>query len=207
MSLCCFHAYVYSGSMDCTLLVWQLVQNVPVLRHRLTDFDAAVMAIAATTSFVVHETTTYDRVVTIPSAHFRTITFLAMDLNVVSNEVVSGDQGGWVIVWDGDTGAARRQMHVHACAITCLSFDSLRVVSGGSDGSICISDLVSGVLLQTLLGHNAKVLDLQLDRVHLVSASEDGQLRQWRWHTRDGEAVSSKRFHILGTYRAVKWAY
>ncbi|ETV70688.1 hypothetical protein, variant [Aphanomyces astaci] len=53
MSLCCFHAYVYSGSMDCTLLVWQLVQNVPVLRHRLTDFDAAVMAIAATTSFVV----------------------------------------------------------------------------------------------------------------------------------------------------------
>ncbi|RHY09120.1 hypothetical protein DYB36_000306 [Aphanomyces astaci] len=53
MSLCCFHAYVYSGSMDCTLLVWQLVQNAPVLRHRLTDFDAAVMAIAATTSFVV----------------------------------------------------------------------------------------------------------------------------------------------------------
>ncbi|RHZ14933.1 hypothetical protein DYB37_004614 [Aphanomyces astaci] len=53
MSLCCFHAYVYSGSMDCMLLVWQLVQNLPVLRHRLTDFDAAIMAIAATTSFVV----------------------------------------------------------------------------------------------------------------------------------------------------------
>ncbi|ETV98768.1 hypothetical protein H310_08835 [Aphanomyces invadans] len=91
----------------------------------------------------------------------------------------------------------RRHMHVHDCAITCLSFDSLRVVTGATDGTICISGLVSGVLLQTLRGHPCKVLDLRVDRFHHVSASEDGSIRQWRWQARDGCSLCSKRYHIL----------
>ncbi|KAF0691989.1 Aste57867_16895 [Aphanomyces stellatus] len=272
MILCvyCLHSFVYTGGMDCTLLAWQLrSDNVPVLRCRLSDFDAAVTSIGATIEYiaagtadcciVVHDAVTYARLVMIPSAHYRSITFLAMDLHVLcsggadneirfweihldakskgkatykrgcrlraardgdkwkdghtfpiscvhfaANEVVSGDTGGSIVVWDSDLGSMRRQMQVHACAVTCLAFDTLRIVSGGADGTICVSDLVSGLLLQTLHGHTTKVLDVQVDRLNLVSCSEDGVLRQWQWHARNGEAISSKRFHILGPGETLK---
>ncbi|OQR82825.1 hypothetical protein ACHHYP_15472 [Achlya hypogyna] len=252
---------VYTGGMDCALVVWKLHDGaVPEFVHRLDDFDAAVMSITATLQFIcagtadcslfVFEAHTFARVAVIMSAHYRTITHMYMDsfllatagadqeirlwqiaskatptnpsrvrghLNPVScvqiadNEIVSGDRGGRIVLWDSIQGRIRREIRrAHEVAVTCLAFDTLRVISGDITGKISISDVVSGLVLQTLLGHTTKVLDVQVDRTTIVSCAEDGGLRQWKFQSRDGNASKGHRYHILGageTLRSLSLLY
>ncbi|EQC34812.1 hypothetical protein SDRG_07617 [Saprolegnia diclina VS20] len=267
--------YVYTGSMDCSLIVWKLIDGMrPSFVHRFDEFDAAVMSVTATLQFIcagtadctlyVYDATSFARIAVVPSAHYRTITFLVMDatllasggadneirlwhfslktaaekrytklarlrperdghewvrghvdpvscVQIADNEIVSGDRGGRIVLWDSVKGSIRREIRkAHEAAITCLAFDTLRVISGDASGKISISDVISGLVLQTLLGHTARVLDVQVDRTMLLSCSEDGSLRQWTFQSRDGSASRGHRYHILGageTLRSLSLQY
>ncbi|OQR88499.1 hypothetical protein THRCLA_10282, partial [Thraustotheca clavata] len=275
MSLFAFNDMIYSGGMDCTLIVWKIRDGtIPEFVKRLDNFDAAIMSVTATLDYIctgtadcaiyVFDTAEYKQLVVVYSAHYRTINYIFMEGKIVvsagadneirlwqlkadskliytlprlarlraeregqkwthghlhpvscaqiaDSEIVSGDRGGRLVVWDSLKGTIRREiLGAHEVAVTCLAFDTLRIISGDTSGKIAISDLVGGLVLQTLMGHTSRILDVQVDRTMLVSCSEDGSLRQWIFQSRDGNASKGYRYHILGageTLRSLSLQY
>ncbi|DAZ99399.1 TPA: hypothetical protein N0F65_005301 [Lagenidium giganteum] len=274
---------IYTGSMDASLGVWKVQDESIggyscVLLRLLTDFDAAVVSVAADSHWiaggssdcdiVLFDASTFAVIARVISAHSRSVTALVLHsskntfttgsadfrlkiwnvgesigntarrrvkmdvclqaerkgdvyfnghvnpitcVKQVTSEIVSGDTGGRIVIWNLETdNKLLRVCDVHQTPVVCLQFDATRVVSGGADGSICITDFATGHLVQTLHGHSDTILDLQFDRKRLVSVSADGKLRLWYWQARLGVNGDRRRYHILGageTLRSLSLKY
>ena len=92
-------------------------------------------------------------------------------------------EGGWITVWDADTGKEMLTFGHESGLMNSVSFspDGTQFVSGSSDSTLKIWDTVSSEPLQTLRGHSSDVWSVNFspDGKWIVSGSEDQTLMVW----------------------------
>lgn len=192
-----------TGGADRRVKVWQL--EAPSSSSASSSRRRATLAFTLESSEPQQRSSDNERRV---RGHLHNITCVKQ----AANEIVSGDAGGRVIVWnlDADDKLLRVCDPHRDDAVMCLQFDATRIVSGSSRGAICVIDFATGNLLQTLHGHHEAVMDLQFDLKRLVSMSSDGMLRLWYWLAAGNGDGKTKKFHILGageTLRSLSLKY
>jgi F-box and WD-40 domain protein 1/11 len=146
---------------------------------------------------------------------------IAVHSDAADDVIVTGDNGGNIMVWRYSTGEAVKTIpEAHHESVRCLHFDQRYLVTGGKDGKIklwnrhsldinCTDVPVFAIrpseggryqeysLLATLEGHDAAVLALRLRDNVLVSGSGDSTMCIWSLKT--GQILHKVNIHQSGT--------
>ena len=211
----CLYFYstrVYSGSMDTTIMVWDVEAQQRVLT--LEGHEATVCCIAVASYQIVSGAA--DNKIHIwdlsSGALLRLLHGHAKSVNCLHigpTWMVSGGADAEVRVWDLEDGTeSKSKFRKVRCrkrlrdlereiAITVCKYGKLEVLTGSADGVITVWWLKSGAVLQRCKAHEGMVHDLQFDATRVVSAGTDGNIVVTDITT--GEPVQSLRGHTKTT--------
>ena len=102
-------------------------------------------------------------------------------LRFSESELVTGDNLGYLKVWNIKLEEALTSVKAHQSAVTSLQVDATKAVSCGLDMNVQVTDIIQGSVLQTLRGHSAPIFAVAFDQKQIVSVSSDGEVRFWCW--------------------------
>jgi len=183
----------FSGAADKTVIIWS---PDGLLLHRITGHVGGVHHIQcglswfASSSFgtifvwemiLRHDS---DQIVGVKCR--QRLTLPQGNANVTAlqfseSELVTGDNLGFLKVWDIKSAEILTSVEAHQSAVISLQVDATKVVSCGLDMIIQVTDIVQGRVLQTLRGHTAPIFAVAFDQKQIVSVSVDGEIRFWSW--------------------------
>ncbi|MGA2483770.1 MAG: WD40 repeat domain-containing protein [Candidatus Acidiferrales bacterium] len=138
-----------------------------------------------------------------------------VSFNPGGTEVVTGDEDGWVLLWELKVGVhARRIGHHDGGSVNTVVFspDGTLIASGGADATVKLWDLASGKVVHTLQDHKLHIMAVAFSPSgkELASASLDGTVKLWdvnsgtlsRTILGHGNAVSDVAYSLDGKYLA-----
>jgi serine/threonine protein kinase len=107
----------------------------------------------------------------------------ALSLAVGANRLVSGDEGGWLRVWDVITGRQLHKIAAHRGRVACtdVSPNAGKALSCGHDQAIRLWDLETGRLTRQYAGHEQEVMCVALapDGTRFCSGGRDARVMVW----------------------------
>jgi len=146
-------AWLASGSLDHTVIVWDVATGAAV--NRLNPHSGRILDVAFS-----------------PDG-----TKLA-----ASTEDASGSGRHVAVVWNTADWSPVRTLAGHTAAVNSLSWspDSTRLLTGSSDGTARIWTVATGTFLAPLTGHTGAVNGVHWGSANnLLTGSEDGTIRKW----------------------------
>ena len=180
-----------SGAADKTIIIWS---PNGLLLHRITGHVGGIHNIQCGVSWfasssygticvweMIHRNET-DQIVRIKCRQRLTLSQGNVTaLQFSESELVTGDNMGYLKVWNIKLEEAITSVKAHQSAITSLQVDATKAVSCGMDMNVQVTDIIQGSVLQTLRGHSSPIFAVAFDRKQIVSASSDGEVRFWSW--------------------------
>lgn len=182
---------ILSGAADKTIIIWS---PDGLLLHRITGHVGGVHHIKCGLSWFAsssygtifvwemthgHET---DHIVGIKCRQRLTLTQGNVTaLQFSESELVTGDNVGYLKVWNIKSSEEITSVKAHRSAVTSLQVDATKAVSCGLDMMVQVIDIIQGSVLQTLRGHTAPIFAVAFDQKHIISVSSDGEIRFWSW--------------------------
>eukprot|EP00984_Skeletonema_dohrnii_P008842 scaffold3291_cov94-Skeletonema_dohrnii-CCMP3373.AAC.4 len=180
-----------SGASDKAIIVWSLDG---LLLHRITGHVGGVHRIQCGVSWFASSSygtifvwemirrNATDEIVRIKCRQRLTLSQGNVTaLQFSESELVTGDNMGYLKVWNIKSGEAITSVKAHQSAVTSLQVDATKAVSCGMDMIVQVTDIIQGHVLQTLRGHNAPIFAVAFDQRQIVSVSSDGEIRFWSW--------------------------
>jgi len=180
-----------SGASDKAIIVWS---PDGLLLHRITGHVGGVHHIHCGVSWfasssygtifvweMIHRNET-DEIVRIKCRQRLTLSQGNVTaLQFSESELVTGDNMGYLKVWNIKSEEAITSVKAHQSAVTSLQVDATKAVSCGMDMIVQVTDIIQGHVLQTLRGHSAPIFAVTFDQRQIVSVSSDGEIRFWSW--------------------------
>ena len=122
-------------------------------------------------------------------------------LSYQNNTIVSGFEGGDIIVLDAVTGSQTATFSGHTGTVSCLVFssDGKSLVSGSFDKTIKLWDMQTGGIARSFSGHTSMIrsISISADFTTIASGSLDGSISLWSIHT-------GKRYCVIEQEGAVE---
>ena len=178
----CLYSYgtfIYSGSMDKTIMCWNADdgQRVFVARgHEATVTCISVDDTKMITGSADKTLGVWDRetgqLLRRLDGHPRGI----LSVHCGPSWCVSGDSDGTVLVWD-DKFQFRQNLRLPRARITVVRYGELEVITGDSNGCIAIWWIKTGAILKQCKAHEGSVADLQFDATRVISCGFDGTVQ------------------------------
>jgi WD40 repeat protein len=106
-------------------------------------------------------------------------------LAIVGNVLISGDNDGYIKVWNTESHDLLQSFQGHEGRINSIEANTEIIATAGTDRVIRIWDAVTMFLRYELLGHTSPVNSLSLYGKILYSGSDDKTIRLWTWN--DGQ--------------------
>lgn len=180
-----------SGASDKTIIIWS---PDGLLLHRITGNVGGIHNIQCGVSWfasssygticvweIFHRNET-DQIVRIKCRQRLTLSqgnVTALQFN--ESELVTGDNLGYLKVWNIKLEEAITSVKAHQSAVTSFQVDATKAVSCGLDMNVQVTDIIQGAILQTLRGHSAPIFTVAFDQKQIISVSSDGEVRFWSW--------------------------
>jgi WD40 repeat protein/tRNA A-37 threonylcarbamoyl transferase component Bud32 len=155
-----------SGSVDCTLILWD-VESGGIVR-RFEGHDDAVLGVAMTPDGRCAISSSADRTLILWDleggkpvrrfeGHFGPV--LCVAVNPDGRAAISGSEDRCLILWNLETGEALRRFEGHLGAVLCVavSSDGRTAISGSEDCSLILWNLETGEVIHHLKGHDRTV--------------------------------------------------
>lgn len=105
-------------------------------------------------------------------------------LQFSESELVTGDNMGYLKVWNIKSEEVMTSVKAHQSAVTSLQVDATKAVTCGLDLIVQVIDIIQGSVIQTLRGHTAPIFAVAFDQKQIISVSSDGEIRFWAWGNR-----------------------
>ena len=178
----CLYSYgtfIYSGSMDKTIMCWNADDGQRVFVAR--GHEATVTCISVDDTKMISGSAdktlgVWDRetgqLLRRLDGHSRGI----LSVHCGPSWCVSGDSDGTVLVWD-DEFQFRQNLRLPRARITVVRYGELEVITGDSNGCIAIWWIKTGTILKQCKAHEGSVADLQFDATRVVSCGFDGTVQ------------------------------
>lgn len=178
--------YVYSGSVDELIMVWDVksYKRVRIMEgHEGTVVSLAVdgpliCSGGADTTIRLWRKETGE-LLRILQGHIESV--LSMELG--PNWLVTGSQDEevrvWSIFWKTQhtlVGITRQRLIGHECPVTCVRYGNMEIISGDRKGRIFIWLMSTGAILRKCQVHNGQVRTMQFDATRIVSGGGDGNV-------------------------------
>ncbi|KAF9503562.1 hypothetical protein BS47DRAFT_788982 [Hydnum rufescens UP504] len=179
-----------SGSLDCTLRLWDAVSGVHIAT--LQGHSHLVYSVAFSPDGLRVISGLNDCTLCLWDATLGVhIATLRGHSGVVSSVAFSPDglwlvSGSWdhtLCLWNAMSGAQMATLQGHSNRVSSVAFspDGQQLVSGSWDYTLCLWDAMSGICIATLQGHSDQVTSVAFspDGLWLVSGSLDHTLCLW----------------------------
>ncbi|CAM9393000.1 unnamed protein product [Choristocarpus tenellus] len=214
-----FYKYkVYTGSMDCTVQVWDLEEKERKLVLR--GHEATVCSVAADAMKIVSGAADKTILVWDPGngsilhklhGHSKNLSLPFPQILLVApglSFLLSGGADGDVRVWGPRKGRGIEEFGSYVClrrlasnqhTATCVCYGRLELVSGHEDGTIIVWWATTGLVMMKTWVHKGPVRQLQFDATKVVSCGMDHIVAVTDLTT--GETIMSLRGHtgdVLG---------
>jgi uncharacterized caspase-like protein len=102
---------------------------------------------------------------------------------VAGKRVLSGDQKGYIKLWDMETGHLIHTLDKHSGPVKAVAFspDGGRIISGAGDGRIGLWDTISGRLIWLVEAHTKEITSVAFSRdgERVLSGSSDATTKLW----------------------------
>jgi WD40 repeat protein/DNA-binding SARP family transcriptional activator len=155
----------------------------------------------------VWDAATGDRILSIPTHHYDSITFGGMTWSPGGDRIATSSRDGTAKVFDATTGELLITLQGHEGPVfsTVWSPDGERIVTAGYDGTARVWDATNGRELRTLCTLDSGVTWAvwSADGRHIVAHSNDGLGRMW--HTTTGKLLMAFTGHS-STVGSMSWS-
>ncbi|CAM9114367.1 unnamed protein product [Scytosiphon promiscuus] len=209
---------VYTGSMDCTVQVWDVDEKKRVLV--LKGHEATVCSVAADELKIVSGAADKNihiwkhgdgSILRVLHGHTKS----AVSLHVGASFILSGGADGDIRLWGAGNSSkftkasenranvddeeelgryeCKRRLAGHYRSATCVSYGRLELVSGHEDGTVVVWWASTGLIMMKSKVHGGPVQQLQFDATKVVSCSTDGTITVTDLTT--GECTMTLRGH------------
>eukprot|EP00945_MAST-04E_sp_MAST-4E-sp1_P004374 g4374.t1 len=203
-SLCFYGNRLFSGSMDKTIMVWELGkhEHLAVIKgHNATvcaiDADAVkIVSGSADNEVRVWNAKTFELVATL-TGHKRA----PKCIHVGPTRFVTGGSDYEVRVWKIIEGRDNPFKHVscelrmlgHGAAITAIKLAVSEIVSGAANGTLMVWSITHGHSLWRTEAHESAILCLQFDAVKIITGSRDMTVKTF--DISSGQCLQTLRGH------------
>jgi WD40 repeat protein len=186
--------YVLSGSMDCTIKVWDL--HTSQCLHTLVRHQNEVSSVAVSPDGLYIVSGSSDNTIKVwkldtgqfirsLNGHTDRVTSVAVSSD--GRYVLSGSMDSTIKVWDIQTGQYLRTLEGHTGRVNsvAVSPEGRYVLSGSEDNTIKVWNIQTGQHLNTLEGHTNWVNSVTVspDGLYILSGSRDNSIKVWAFET------------------------
>lgn len=178
--------YVYSGSTDEMIMVWDVKSYKRV--RIMAGHEGTVVSIAvdgplicsggADTTIRLWSKSTGE-LLRILQGHTESV----LSLELGPDWLLTGSQDEevrvWSIFWKTQhtlVGVTRQRLIGHECPVTCVRYGNMEIISGDRKGRIFIWLVSSGAILRKCQVHQGQVKTMQFDATRIVSGGGDGNI-------------------------------
>ncbi|CAM9108876.1 unnamed protein product [Ectocarpus sp. 6 AP-2014] len=209
---------VYTGSMDCTVQVWDVDERKRLMV--LQGHEATVCSVVADEHKIVSGAADKNiliwnhgdgRILRVLHGHTKSV----ISLHTGASFILSGGADGDIRLWGAGNVSrfskartnnatvdnedeleryeCKRRLAGHYRSATCVSYGRLELVSGHEDGTVVVWWASTGLIMMKSKVHSGPIRQLQFDATKVVSCSTDGTITVTDLTT--GECTMTLRGH------------
>ena len=185
-AMCFYNTRIYTGSLDCTVRVWELEEHDCV--KCLEGHKGAISCVDADAFKIVSASSDLQIRIWSALSPFRCLQIvIGHQRSVLCVHKPSGSMFAtgssdcevkvWKIVGNSRTPVkrvlCRHSLLGHGCSVTAVQMSAAEVVSGGANGKIIIWSADDGTRLRTMDAHKGSILVLRFDTIKIISGGSD----------------------------------